>query len=131
MYVKSPGSKLALNNALLACYTRKVEWLYTKALLRQISTTAFLSGSLHLDIILVNWKKIPERALRFVLKDSVSWYDELISKTMVDTFRVSAVKNWPLEVFKILNHISPGYFEIMKIISKEPEILTIFVIIAN
>ena len=56
-------------------------------------------------------EKIQERALRFVLKDSVSCYDELISKAKVDAFRVSAVKKMATEVFKILNHISPGYFE--------------------
>ena len=56
-------------------------------------------------------EKIQERALRFVLKDSVSCYDELISKAKMDAFRVSAVKKMATEVFKILNHISPGYFE--------------------
>ena len=56
-------------------------------------------------------EKIQERALRFVLKDSVSCYDELISKAKMDAFRVSAVKKMATEVFKILNYISPGYFE--------------------
>ena len=56
-------------------------------------------------------EKIQERALRFVLRDSVSCYDELISKAKVDALRVSAVKKMATEIFKILNHISPGYFE--------------------
>ena len=56
-------------------------------------------------------EKIQERALRFVLKYSVSCYDELISKAKVDAFRVRAVKKMATEVFKMLNHISPGYFE--------------------
>ena len=56
-------------------------------------------------------KKIQEKALWFVSKDSVSCYDELIYKANVDAFRVSAVKKMATEVFKILNHINPGYFE--------------------
>ena len=43
--------------------TGVLEWLYTKALLWQISTTVLFSGSLHLDIVLVIWKKIQGKGL--------------------------------------------------------------------
>ena len=84
-----PAKLLKLSAPILA---GELSRLYTKALLWQISTTTLLSGSLHQDLVSVNWKKIQERALRFVLKDSVSCYDDLISKAKVDAFRVSAVK---------------------------------------
>ena len=73
-------------------------------------------------------EKIQERALRFVLKDSVSCYDELISKAKVDAFRVSAVKKWPPKYSKYWIILA---LAILKIISKKPEILTTYVIITN
>ena len=63
----------------------------------------------------------------YVVLKILSCYDEHISKAKVDAFRVSAVKEMATEVLKILNNISPGYFEI----SKEPEIPTIYVMITN
>ena len=54
-------------------------------------------------------QKIQERALRFVLKDSVSDYKSLLSKSGVDSFRISSMKNMAVEIYKILNNMGPGY----------------------
>ena len=58
---------------------------------------------------IVKMQKIQERALRFVLKDSVSDYKSLISKSGVDSFRISSMKNMAVEIYKVLNNIGPGY----------------------
>ena len=57
----------------------------------------------------VKMQKIQERALRFVLKDSVSDYKSLLSKSDVDSFRISSMKNMDVEIYKILNKMAPGY----------------------
>ena len=54
-------------------------------------------------------QKIQERALRFVLKDSVSDYKSLLSKSGVDSFRILSMKNMAVEIYKILNNMGPGY----------------------
>ena len=45
-------------------------------------------------------KKSREGAMRFVLNDAVSCYDELISKANVDAFKVNAVQKWPVKYSK-------------------------------
>ena len=57
-------------------------------------------------------QKIQERALRFVLKDSTSDYNILLSKCGVDSFRISSLKAMSVEIYKILNHKSPGYLSL-------------------
>ena len=52
-------------------------------------------------------QKIQERALRFVLKDSVSDYDTLVSKCGIDSFRISSLKSMAVEIYKIVNDMSP------------------------
>ena len=54
-------------------------------------------------------QKIQERALRFVLKDSVSDYESLLSKSGVDSFRISSIKNMAVEIYKILHDMGPDY----------------------
>ena len=44
-------------------------------------------------------QKIQERALRFVLKDSVSDYDTLLTKCGIDSFRISSPKSMALEIY--------------------------------
>ena len=51
-------------------------------------------------------QKLQDRALRFVLKDSVSDYDTSLIKCGVDSFRISSLK---LMAVKILNGMSPEY----------------------
>ena len=58
---------------------------------------------------IVKMQKNQERALRFVLKDSVSDYKSLLSKSGVDSFRISSMKNMAVEIYKILNNMGPGY----------------------
>ena len=43
-------------------------------------------------------QKLQERALRFVLKDSISDYKTLLSKGGVDSFRISSLKNMAVEI---------------------------------
>ena len=47
--------------------------------------------------------------LRFVLKDSISDYDTLLSKGGVDSFRISSLKTMGVEIYKILNGMNPEY----------------------
>ena len=54
-------------------------------------------------------QKNQKRALRFVLKDSVSDYKSLLSKSGVDSFRILTMKNMAVEIYKILNKMGPGY----------------------
>ena len=57
-------------------------------------------------------QKIQERALRFVLKDSTSDYNTLLSKCGVDSFRISSLKAMAVEINKILNDKSPEYLSL-------------------
>ena len=57
-------------------------------------------------------QKIQERALRFVLKDSVSDYDTLLTKCGIDSFRISSLKAMAVEIYKILNDMSPEYLSL-------------------
>ena len=58
---------------------------------------------------IVKMQTIQVRALRFVLKDSVSDYKFLLSKSGVDSFRISSMKNMAVEIYKILNNMGRGY----------------------
>ena len=53
--------------------------------------------------------KIQERALRFVLKDHISDYKNILLKSGFDSFRIYAVKCLMIELFKILEGITPNY----------------------
>ena len=53
--------------------------------------------------------KIQERALRFVLKDPTSSYNDLLLKSGFDSFRIYAVKSLMIELFKILEGMTPDY----------------------
>ena len=57
-------------------------------------------------------QKIQERALRFLLKDSTSDYDTLLTKCGVDSFRIPSLKAMAVEIYKILNGMSPEYFSL-------------------
>ena len=57
-------------------------------------------------------QKIQERALRLVLKDSVSDYDALLTKCGVDSFRISSLKSMAVKIYKILNDISLEYLSL-------------------
>ena len=54
-------------------------------------------------------QKLQECALRFVLKDSISDYETLFSKSDFDSFRISSVKTMAVEIYKILNDMGPEY----------------------
>ena len=49
--------------------------------------------------------------LRFVLKNFVSCYDELVWKAKSRCFQGQRGEKMATEVFEILNHINPDYFE--------------------
>ena len=53
--------------------------------------------------------KIQERALRFVLKDQSSNNRNLLRKSGYDSFRIYAVKSLVIELFKILEGMTPNY----------------------
>ena len=53
--------------------------------------------------------KIQERALRFVLKDHTSSYNDLLLKSGFDSFRIYALKSLMIELFKILEGMTPDY----------------------
>ena len=54
-------------------------------------------------------QKLQERAFRFVLKDSISDYDTLLSKGGVDSFRISSLKTMAVEINTIQNGMNPEY----------------------
>ena len=54
-------------------------------------------------------QKLQERALRFVLKNSIADYDTLLSKDAVDSLRLSSLKTMAVEIYKILNGMNPEY----------------------
>ena len=54
-------------------------------------------------------QKIQERALRFILKDSVSDYETLLAKSDVDSFRIATIKIMAIEIYNILNDMGPDY----------------------
>ena len=58
---------------------------------------------------IMKMQKLQERALRFLLKDSISDYETLSSKGGVDSFRISSLKNMAVEIYKILNGMDPKY----------------------
>ena len=53
-------------------------------------------------LVSLKWKKNQQRALRFVLMDPVSDYKSLLSKSSVDSFRISSIKygGWKLLYFQ-------------------------------
>ena len=53
--------------------------------------------------------KIQERALRFVLKDHTSSYNDLLLKSGFHSFRIHAVKSLMTELLKILEGMAPDY----------------------
>ena len=55
--------------------------------------------------------KIHERALRFVLKDHVSCYKDILLNSGFDSFRIYAVKfkSLMIELYKILEGMTPNY----------------------
>ena len=53
--------------------------------------------------------KIQERALRFVLKDHISSYEEFLLKSGFDSFRIYAVKCLMIELYKILEGMIRNY----------------------
>ena len=54
-------------------------------------------------------QKLQERALRVVLKDSISDYETLLSKSGVDSFRIPSLKTMAVEIYKILIGMDPEY----------------------
>ena len=65
-------------------------------------------------------QKIQERALRFVLKDSVSDYETLLAKSGVDSFRIATIKIMAIEIYKILNDMGPDYLSCLYSKSNTP-----------
>ena len=49
---------------------------------------------------IIKMQKNQERALRFVLKDSVSDYESLLSKSGINSFRISSIKIWRLKFIR-------------------------------
>ena len=58
---------------------------------------------------IVKMQKLQERALRIVLKDSISHYETLLSKGGVDSFCISSLKTMAVQIYKILNGMDPKY----------------------
>ena len=60
--------------------------------------------------------KIQERALRSVLNDHTSSYNDLLLKSGFDSFRIYAVKSLMTELFKILEGMAPDRPEVRKLL---------------
>ena len=86
------------------------DWInlqYFTHLFYQILIIVRLLGIYVVRIILESWKKIQERALRFVYEDFDSSYEELLNKAKIPTLHVGRLRIMALETFKILNNMSP------------------------
>ena len=64
--------------------------------------------------------KIQERAIRFVLKDHISDYTNLLLKSGFDSFRIYAVKCLMIELFKIFEGITPNYLSDLSVKADNP-----------
>ena len=58
-------------------------------------------------------EKIEERALRFVLKDSQSSYEEMLGYLKVDSIPMNGLQKLSIEIYKLLNGLSPDYLSVM------------------
>ena len=58
---------------------------------------------------IIKKQKLQEHALRFVLRDSISDYETLLSKGAVDFFIISSLKTMAVEMYKILSGMDPEY----------------------
>ena len=58
---------------------------------------------------IMKMQELQDGALRFVLKDSISDYETLLSKGGVDSFRISSLKSMAMEIYKILNGMDRKY----------------------
>ena len=65
-------------------------------------------------------EKIQERALMFVPEDSRSSYEEMLGNLKVDAIRMNGLKKFPIEIYKLLNGLSPDYLSVMFERSKNP-----------
>ena len=60
-------------------------------------------------LIQVKWKKIQERALRFVFNDSSSSYSNLLQRAKKSSLFLSRLRKLSIEVYKILAQESPSF----------------------
>ncbi len=58
-------------------------------------------------------KKIQERALRFMLKDEISTYEQLLEKCNYATLHIRHLRIISTEVFKSLNNLNPSFMKEM------------------
>ena len=58
-------------------------------------------------------EKIQERALRFVCKDFVSSYEDLLNKCDLDTIKLMSLRHLETEVFKCVHSLNPNYLNSM------------------
>ena len=61
----------------------------------------------------IKMEKIQERALRYVFSDYKSSYDELLARGNLQTLEVGRLRYIAIQVFKIVNKISPHIYKIM------------------
>ena len=72
-----------------------------------ILITVRLPGIFVLKVTLKTWKKIQERALRFVYDDFKSTYEELLNKANIPFLHIKKIRTMAVETFRILNDMSP------------------------
>ena len=54
-------------------------------------------------------ERVQERALRFVYQDFDSNYEALLLRAELPTFELGRLRNFAIQVFKILNDLAPSY----------------------
>ncbi len=72
-------------------------------------------------------EKIQERALRFVYKDYVSTYKELLAKCNHNMLYISRIRIIATEVYKTLNELCPKYLQDM--IEKKVIVIIIYMLL--
>ena len=56
-------------------------------------------------------ESLQKRALRFLYKDYVSSYEELLQKAGKETMKVNRLRSLCIEIYKLINNIKPMYMD--------------------
>ena len=103
-HVRRICSKASDQISALQRLTGLVEYTNRKAI-----HTSFIASNFTSRESINKIDKIQKRALRFVLEDHTSNYKNLLLKCGFDSFGIYAVKSLMIELFKILEGMTPNY----------------------
>ena len=88
-------------------YPNWIRSLFTILLYYLTSISAPLHGTFVIKHVLGSWKKIQERALRFIYEDYHSSYETLLQRINLPSLHVRRMRTLAIESYKILHDLSP------------------------